>query len=55
MFCKKTAAKAHMMLRVSTAEHVWNGNCPEDFKKGENLPSQPFIFHDGAGLNRLTC
>lgn len=53
VFCSELTAETFMELGFLSTEYVPNGYCPDDFNKGDNLPSlQPFTFLTGARLNK---
>ena len=53
VFCSELTAETFMAMGFISTEYVANGYCPDDFNKGDNLPSlQPFYFKDGARLNK---
>lgn len=50
-FCSQLTADTFMKLGFLSTKYVSNGYCPDDFNKGDNIPSlQPFYFIDGARL-----
>lgn len=54
VFCSELTAETFMTMGFISTEYVPNGYCPDDFNKGDNLPSlQPFYFCTGARLNKL--
>lgn len=53
VFCSELTAETFVKMGFLSAEYVPNGYCPDDFNKGDNLPSlQPFFFNAGARLNK---
>ena len=53
VFCSELTAETFMSMGFLSKEYVPNGYCPDDFNKGDNLPSlQPFYFNSGARLNK---
>lgn len=53
VFCSELTAETFMAMGFISTEYVPNGYCPDDFNKGDNMPSlQPFHFTDGARLNK---
>lgn len=54
VFCSQLIAETFMAMGFISAEYVSNGYSPDDFYKGDNLPSlQPFYFITGARLNKM--
>ena len=52
-FCSELTAETFMAMGFISTKYVPNGYCPDDFNKGDNLPSlQPFYFVGGARLNK---
>lgn len=50
-FCSQLTAETFMEMGFITRKYVSNGYCPDDFNKGDNMPSlQSFCFIDGARL-----
>lgn len=53
VFCSELTAETFMAMGLISSEYVPNGYCPDDFNKGDNLPTlQPFYFMEGARLNK---
>ncbi|SDI26811.1 hypothetical protein [Desulfosporosinus hippei] len=53
VFCSELTAETFMAMGFISKQYVANGYCPDDFNKGDNMPSlQPFHFNGGARLNK---
>lgn len=50
-FCSQLTAETFMEMGLISTKYVSNGYCPDDFNKGDNIPTlQPFYLIDGARL-----